>query len=118
MTRKKSHIRYLLSFALCSLSESIQLCLQDNDRIQVLNLEYLKEKIHQLEEQKLVLEKENSELTLAKQYSVSIIARLTLEKEDMEATKNQLDGDKQRLETELDWTVKQLAKVITYLNFV
>ncbi len=81
-----------------------------------MNLSYLHDLIQQLETQTLAIQGENSRLVLGKKHYMKMMAYLQLEVEGLRGTKDQLECDRHRLETQVNWKGKKLAEVRTYMH--
>ncbi len=90
--------------------------MQNKEATHTWNLSYLQDLIQQLETQTLAIQGENSRLVLGKKHCMKMMADLKLEVGGLRATNDQLESDRHRLETQVNWKGKQLEEVRIYMN--
>ncbi len=76
---------------------------------------HLHNKIQQLENQMALVKKENGRLNFEKKHYITTIANQKLDIEALEATKDQLEEDRYRLEVQQKQNDKQLTQVSNLL---
>ncbi len=90
--------------------------MQNKEATHTWNLSYLQDLIQQLETHTLAIQGENSRLVLGKKHCMKIMADLKLEVGGLRATNDQLESDRHRLETQVNWKGKQLEEVRIYMH--
>ncbi len=89
--------------------------LQDTENTHLMVIAHLHNKIQQLENQMALVKKENGRLNFEKKHCITTIANQKLDIEALEATKDQLEEDRYRLEVQQKQNDKQLTQVSNLL---